>query len=395
MQMANYGKYGLYHYDLSPAGEERALRLHQESIIIDMLFQGPLSPYSLEEDFSRRVAEKYAPLKTSAPEKYRTKVQDAMLEYALRGELPAFKDCWYDSGITAGCRQLETSGTLPELIKSMADCQAQFDTFSDWLIKALTAGDISRAKREHKKAGFILCQDTMALGKDLDMIDYLYGFGLRVMQLSYNTQTHVAAGCYERSKGAGVTNFGVKFIARMNELGIIVDTGHCADQTVLDACALSTTPVIASHCCVRSVYPHNRSKGDEALRAIAESGGVVGLVTMPNFVHHDSKKATMDHFLNQVDYAVNLCGVDHVGIGTDWPMSEVMESLVYLRDVIAPTLGFLPGDGPAEETLEGFTEYRQFINITRGLVKRGYDDAAISKILGGNWLRVFAEVCGV
>lgn len=392
--MANYGKYGLFGYGLTAGEEERALRVHEESVIIDMLFQGPLSPYSLEENFSRAIEEKYAPLKTSAPDTYREKVQNAVMEYALRGELPAFRECWYDSGITAGCRQLDTSGGLSDLIKSMAACQVQFDTFSDWLLKATKADDILRAKREDKKAGFILCQDTFALGKDLSMIDALYDFGLRVMQLSYNTQTHVAAGCYERSKGAGVTNFGVRFIARMNELGMIVDTGHCADQTVLDACALSTAPVIASHCCVRSVYPHNRAKGDEALRAIAESGGVVGLVTMPNFVHADSHHATMEHFLNQVGYAVNLCGIEHVGIGTDWPMSEVLESLVYMRDVIAPTLGFLPGDGPAEETIEGFTEYRQFINITRGLVKRGYDDAAIAGILGGNWLRVFREVCG-
>mgnify|MGYP003623594103 CR=1 FL=1 len=81
-------------------------------------------------------------------------------------------------------------------------------------------------------------------------------------------------------------------------------------------------------------------------------------------------------------------------MGTDWPMGEGMESRVSLRDVIAPTLGFLPGDGPAEETIEGFTEYRQFINITRGLVARGYDDAAVGKIIGGNWLRVFGDVCG-
>ena len=392
--MANYGKYGLYPYGLTAAEEERAARVHFESVIIDMLFQGPLSPYSLEEDFSRRIEETYAPLKTTAPDRYREKVQNAVMEYALKGELPAFRACWYDSGITAGCRQLDTSGGPSDLIKSMAACQVQFDVFSDWLIKATKAEDILRAKREDKKAGFLLCQDTLALGKDLDMIDALYDFGLRVMQLSYNTQTHVAAGCYERSKGAGVTNFGVKFIARMNELGMIVDTGHCADQTVLDACELSKAPVIASHCCVRSVYPHNRAKGDEALRALAKSGGVVGLVTMPNFIHSDSRHVTMEHFLNQVDYAVNLCGEDHVGIGTDWPMSEVLESLIYLRDVIAPTLGFLPGDGPAEETIEGFTEYRQFINITRGLVKRGYSDQAISKILGGNWLRVFKDVCG-
>lgn len=392
--MANYGKYGLYDFGLTSGQEDKSLALHQESIIIDMLFQGPLSPYSLEEDFSSKIEQEYAPLKTTQPDKYREKIQNAVLDYALKGELPEFKECWYDSGITAGCRQLETSSGLDDLIKSMGSCDVQFDVFRDWLIKATKAEHIRQAKRENKKAGFILCQDSLALGKDLDMIDGLYQFGLRVMQLSYNTMTHVAAGCYEHNKGAGVTNYGEKFIARMNQLGMLVDTGHCADQTVLDACRLSTAPVIASHTCVRSVYPHNRAKGDEALKAIAQSGGVVGIVTMPNFIHKDSYNVTMEHFLDQIDYAVNLCGEDAVGIGTDWPMSEVMESLVYLRDVIAPTLGFLPGDGPAEETIKGFTEYRQFINITRGLVARGYSDGAVGKILGGNWLRVFEQVCG-
>ena len=115
---------------------------------------------------------------------------------------------------------------------------------------------------------------------------------------------------------------------------------------------------------------------------------------MPNFIHADSHHATMDHVMDQIDYAVNLCGIDHVGIGTDWPMSEVMASLVYLRDVLSLQMGFLPGDGPAEETVEGLTEYRQFINFARGMVARGYGEDDIKKLLGGNWLRVFREVCG-
>ncbi|MDR1599505.1 MAG: dipeptidase [Oscillospiraceae bacterium] len=388
------GRFGLYDYRLTPSQEERAERLHDESIIIDMLFQGPLSPYSLDDAFTRETLEKYAPLKAADPSAYFAKVERAVLEAALRDELPEYKQCWYDSGITAGCRQLDVGGDPFELVRGMADCQRQFDVYADWLIKATRAEDIRRAKRENRKAGFLLAQNTLALGKDLDNLDMMYDFGLRVLQLSYNTQTHVAAGCYEHNKSAGVTNFGERFIARMNALGMLVDTGHCSDQTVLDACRISSAPVIASHCCARGVYPHNRAKGDEALRSIADSGGVVGLVTMPNFIHADSHSATMDHFLDQVDYAVSLCGEDAVGIGTDWPMSEVMESLVYMRDTLSLTMGFLPGDGPAEETVEGFTEYRQFINITRGLVARGYSDTAVGKILGGNWLRVFGEVCG-
>lgn len=180
----------------------------------------------------------------------------------------------------------------------------------------------------------------------------------------------------------------------MNKLGIIVDTGHCGKQTTLDACAYSTTPVIASHTGVEAIYPHMRCKSDEEIIAIAKTGGVIGIFAMPWFVHEDPKHTTIDHVLDHIEYVIRLVGVDHVGIGTDWPMSDVLWSLVYFKEHVAPKLGFAKGDGPSTETVAGLEKYSYFINFTRGLVARGYADADIAKIMGGNWLRVFEEICG-
>lgn len=377
-------------FELSREEEQRAQRLHGESIVIDMLFQGPLSPSAIPDDVSRRLQELCEPYRDD-PMKYAGMSSKLLLQMAVRGEIPAFKEEWYQSGITAGNRQLSLS-SLEDLVISMGEVQQQFDAF-DWLIKALSAKDIRRAKRDGLKAGIVSAQETEGLGKNLDLLNTLHNFGLRVLQLTYNSQNFVGAGCAEISN-AGVTNFGVQFINRLNELGILVDTGHCGKQTTLDACKYSKQPVIASHTAVEAIYPHLRCKSDEELRAIAETSGVIGIFAMPWFVHSDPKNTTLDHVLDHIDYVVRLVGVDYVGIGTDWPMSDVTWSLVYFKEKIAPKLGFAKGDGPSTETVKGLDKYSDFGNITRGLVARGYTDSEIQKIIGGNWLRVFEEVCG-
>lgn len=381
----------LFDFGLTEALEKRAQKLHDESIIIDMLFQGPLSPYAISDEIAERMkkdCEKYK----NDPSRYIFKTMELGMEYASNGELPEFKECWYESGITAGNRQLGMD-TLEDALISIGTAEMQFRNF-DWLIKATTSEDIRRAKKEGKKAGLITCQDSKAIGTNLDLIDVFYNYGLRVMQLTYNPQNYVGAGCTERTN-AGITNFGIKFIERMNKLGMIVDTGHCGKQTTLDACELSTSPVIASHASVQGVTPHARGKSDEELIAIANTGGVIGVVVVPHFVHFDGDNATMEHVLDHIDYIVNLVGVDHVGIGTDWPMSMPMWAQEIIKTKLAPIVGFRKEDAlPTTETVEGMSDYRQFINFARGLVSRGYSDENVKKILGGNWLRVFETVCG-
>lgn len=274
----------------------------------------------------------------------------------------------------------------------MAEVQQQFDSV-DWLVKALTADDIRNAKSQHLKAGIITAQNTVGLGENLELLEAMRAFGLRVLQLTYNQQDYVGSGCAV-NPDAGVTDFGIQLIERLNKYGIVVDTGHCGKQTTLDACRFSKAPVIASHTGVEAIYNHMRCKSDEEIQAIAETGGVIGVFAMPWFIHEDPNDTTINHVLNHIEYIINLVGIDHVGIGTDWPMSDVTWSLVYFKEQIAPSLGFAKGNGPSTETIIGLEKYSYFINFTRGLMARGFSDEDIRKVIGGNWLRVFEAVWG-
>ncbi|RKP49999.1 hypothetical protein D7Z26_19475 [Cohnella endophytica] len=379
---------GLYPFNLTPEQEARALRLHESSIVIDLLFQGPLSPKAIPEAVSERIRETCEPY-LDDPMTYSAMPAKIIHEMSSRGEIAEYKEEWYRSGITAGNRQLDLS-SMEKIITSMGEVQRQFDA-NEWLVKATDAEQIREAKRNGLKAGIVTAQETDGLGKNLDLLDGLYQFGLRVLQLTYNNQNYIASGCAELANG-GVSNFGAKFIRRMNELGIVVDTSHCGKQTTLDACRLSSQPVIASHTGVEALYGHMRCKSDEELKAIAATGGVIGVFAMPWFIHEDPNDTTIDHVLDHIDYVVRLVGAEHVGIGTDWPMSDVEWSLVYFKEHIATKLGFAKGDGPSTETVKGLEKYSYFINFTRGLVARGYSDEDVARIMGGNWLRVFEQV---
>ncbi|QAY65897.1 dipeptidase [Paenibacillus protaetiae] len=380
----------LYDFHLSAEQEQRAYELHERSIVIDLLFQGPLSPGVIPPHISDQLKQESEPLKDD-PLAYSAFPAKKLRQMSVSGELEPFKEEWYRSGITAGNRELDLS-TPEAMITSMGEIQEQFDRF-DWLIKALSASDIRSAKAHGLKAGIVTAQDPAGIGTNLELLEALHRYGLRVLQLTYNNQNAIASGCMELANG-GVSNFGMTFIRKLNELGIVVDTSHCGKQTTLDACRLSDKPVIASHTGAEAIYPHRRCKSDEELRAIAATGGVIGVFAMPWFVHGDPQATTIDHVLDHIDYIVSLVGTDHVAIGTDWPMSDVSWSLVYFKEHIAPKLGFAKGDGPSTELIHGFEQYGLFVNFTRGLVARGYSDEQVSNIIGGNWLRVFEQVWG-
>lgn len=309
---------------------------------------------------------------------------------AVQGRFPEFQACWDASGITAGNRQ--TGGMSPGgALGGFALAQAQFDRLP-WLVKATTAGDIRRAKVAGRHAGFVSTQNTVDIGLDLDRWDQYYDLGMRMIQLTYNSVNFVGGGCTDRTD-CGVTDYGVKFIKRMNDLGMIVDTGHCGRQTTLDARALSTAPVVASHTSAAGVHAHDRAKSDEELRALAATGGYIGVYCVGMFLT-DEPDATIEHVLDHIDYIARLVGPQHVGIGSDWPMPAPQWGVQRLAEW-ALEIGLRPEHGiGAPQNLIGFDDYRDFPNITRGLVARGYIDEEIAGILGENFLRVFERVCG-
>jgi membrane dipeptidase len=380
--------FGTYEFGLNAEQEERAARLHAESIIIDTLFQGPCGSRSFTEEMVEQLKTEFE--KHRSAEKGLWSAVQMPIRAAIKGEFPDFKDCWDASGITAGNRQ--TGGnSVSEAFHTFALNQAQFDNLP-WLIKATTAADFRRAKAEGIHAGFVSMQNTVDIGQDLDNLNRYWDMGMRMIQLTYNSVNFVGGGCTDRVD-CGVTDFGAKFIGRMNELGIIVDTGHCGKQTTLDACAISSAPVVASHTSAEGVHQHQRAKSDEELQAIAATGGYIGVYLVAMFLH-GGEECTIDHFLDHIDYIANLVGPQYIGVGSDWPMQAPEWGVQKLAEY-AMEIGFREEHGvTAPRNVIGFDDYRDFPNITRGLVKRGYSDDEIRGILGGNFLRVFEQVCG-
>jgi membrane dipeptidase len=377
-------EFGRFDFGLTADQEARAARLHAESIVVDMLFQSPCGYRSYTEEMLKAAVGDMA---TPVPEKVYAAVNKAPVRAALRGELDEFRQIWEESGITAGNRQ-----ATPESPVEVGLAQAQFDTFP-WLRKALRADDIRAAKAAGERAGFVSTQNATWVDPKLENLQSAYDVGLRMLGLSYNVQNLVAGGCTERFDG-GITNFGGKVIARMDELGIIVDMSHSGRQAALDACELSRNPVVVSHSSAKAVYETDRGKDDEVIRAIASTGGVVGVVAVPFFLGA-GPGVTIEAMLDHIQHIGNLVGWEHVAIGTDWPLQADKKTLT---DVLLPMvydMGFRDEHNIAPDAnVIGFDDYRDFPNITRGLVARGCTDEQIRGVLGENFLRVFEAVCG-
>ncbi|MDA4847857.1 dipeptidase [Hoeflea poritis] len=394
-QDAQGERFGIFDFGLSHVEEERAGRLHAEAVIVDTLCQGPCGRRSFTPAMIARLQGEY--------EQHRN-AQRAVLDtwslpnrLALADSFPDLRRVWEASGLTGASRQTIGFQSTPdadayvETMPWFALHQAQFDRF-DWLDKALNADDFFRAKRSGKRVGFLNTQNTLDLGTNVDRIDQFHMFGMRMIQLTYNTVNFVGGGCMDRAD-CGVTSFGAEVIGRMNACGIIIDVSHCGDATTFDACKLSRDPVVISHTGARALLENPRNNSDDTLKAVADTGGYVGIFCVPQFLTDDAEP-TIRHFLDHVEHVANLIGVEHVGIGTDWPLQSPDWGMARLRDWLYG-LGFSSSDGfDAPSTLRGFDDYRDLPNITRGLVARGFSDRAVKGILGENFLRVFRQVCG-
>jgi membrane dipeptidase len=262
-----------------------------------------------------------------------------------------------------------------------------------WLRLVTRAAEIRQAKRDGVISMYANCQPATPAPRDLGAIDRAYAKGLRSFMLTYNRMDHIGVGCTERVD-AGLSMFGLEVVQHCNGLGIMVDVSHCGYLTTMDACRHSRKPVNANHTTARGVYSHARSKSNDALRAIADTGGVIGVLSLPALLTNVAEP-TIEHMLNHIDYIAELIGWQHVAIGTDWPMQAPDDVLVATLGAELKSLGF--GEQHRvnlTQRLIGYEDCRDLPNITRGLVKRGYSDEQIPGILGENALRVFAEVCG-
>lgn len=240
------------------------------------------------------------------------------------------------------------------------------------------------------KVGIVLGVQNSDHFEAVEDVSRYYYAGQRISQLTYNTQNRIASGSTDRADG-GVSDFGESVVEAMNEIGMAVDVSHCGDRTTLDAFELSSKPVLITHSNCRALTPgHPRCKTDEAIRAMAATGGVMGITAVRNFVRND-EPTTIEHFVDHIDHVVGLVGIDHVGIGTDSDLQgyDDLPSEVYeeLKSAYKSSYSFRD-----KIDIEGLDHPKKFYDLTEALVRRGYTDDDIRLIIGGNFRRVLGDI---
>ncbi|MBC9032265.1 membrane dipeptidase [Sphingomonas sp. JC676] len=252
------------------------------------------------------------------------------------------------------------------------------------------AADLDRAKKQGKIAIILGLQNSEHFRTPAD-VKLFYQIGQRVSQLTYNSQNLLGTGSTERVDG-GVTDFGVEIIKAMNQVGMLVDVSHCGARTTLDAIALSPKPIAVTHSNCRALVDHPRLKSDEAIRALAAKGGVMGITGVRMFV--SAKEPTgIPQIVDHIDHVVKLVGVDHVGIGSDADLNgyEDMPPEMYAQLKAAYKASYAFRD---KIDTDGYDHPQKIYDLTEELIRRNYSDANIAAILGGNFRRLLASTWG-
>ena len=237
--------------------------------------------------------------------------------------------------------------------------------YSDYISIARTPADLYEDKRMGRHSIMFGIENGLALNHDLAYVRHFAQRGVVYITLCHNGDNDIcdsARGCNTHN---GVSSFGEKIIRRMNEEGIMVDLSHAAEKSFYDALDISSTPIVCSHSNSRALCDVPRNLTDDQMRALAQKGGVAHITLYHGFLRADTPEATILDAIDHLEHAIQVMGIDHVGIGTDFD-----------------------GDG----TVRGCADASELINFTRHLLKRRYSERDIAKIWGGNWLRVMAQV---
>lgn len=272
-------------------------------------------------------------------------------------------------------------------------------TFRKTIVQAGSVEEIADANAEDKIAivwsmnSPPLVGELQELDQELSWIDTYYYLGIRLMHLTYNRRNFIGDGCSEEAN-AGLSDLGRELVAKLNQVGIIVDAPHSGRQTTLDAAKYSSKPIMASHTAACGLFDYMRCKTDEELKAIASTDGLVGVYGLANMLGFN---ADINTFLDHIDYIAKLIGVEHVAIGTDnnyhGKDPEGVSGYPNARYQANAFWGNWSSRGgnpvsPTDESIAGSLAWTNWPLYTVGLIMRGYSDNDISKILGQNFLRV-------
>ncbi len=296
-----------------------------------------------------------------------------------------------DGGVTAINATIAIWDDYETVLNKITRYLEWFDEFPDLIRPVKTVDDIRSAKAENCTGIIFGWQNATPIGNDLGRLRLFHELGVRVIQLTYNERNLLGNGCYERIDD-GLSRFGLAAVAEMNRLGILVDLSHVGDRTTLDAIENSSGPVAITHANARSHIDHPRNKTDEAIRLLVERGGVIGANAFPMFFGRGFETG-LDEYLDAIDYLVQMAGIDHVAIGTDFCMEQSRSWFEWLfasqGKIPAQKVDFTP---EPYRHLKCFESPADWINLAAGLSARNYSESDIRKILGENWLNLFDQV---
>jgi len=263
---------------------------------------------------------------------------------------------------------------------------------ADRVMVVRTLRDIQFA-HETGRVGLVFgLEAATPIGNDLDKLDILFGLGVRQVGIAYSDSNGLGAGLNE-PVDYGLTAFGRRAVKRMNDLGLAIDLSHASDRTGIDTAAASSAPVLMTHAGARALWDIPRLKGDDVLRAVADTGGVIGISAAPHTtISAEHRTHTIASVMDHFRYCADLVGLDHVGFGPD----TLYGDHVGLHRTFASLLGHSASAGPEHpvvEYVDGLENPSEaFHNIAAWLVRDGLSDEEIIKVLGGNVLRALAEI---
>ncbi len=296
-------------------------------------------------------------------------------------------------------------GNFEEAVAAIAKAELLIEKLPESFCKIDKVADFDRAKREGKlgliysfESPNMLFEDSPprvspSADKINERIDIFRGLGVRVMQLTYNRKTPLGVGCLD-GESDGLTDFGRKAIAKMNELGVALDLSHSNTKTTADGIAASQKPPLITHAGCRAVYLHPRNKEDREMKALADKGGVMGIYMLP-YLTASPKQPMLADYLQHLDHAVKVMGEDHVGIGSDVPFLHVDQAELDAMKGEAEKRKAAGIAAPGEDRptyIPDLNTERKMELIADALLNRGYKSSAVEKILGGNFKRAFGEI---
>ena len=281
-----------------------------------------------------------------------------------------------------------------ELLVEIKKWEKLFSDNSELIFQGKDYNDIEKANLEKKTAIFFGFQNCSPIEDDINLIEKVHNLGCRFMQLTYNNQSLLATGCYEKID-SGVTNFGREAIKEMNRVGVVIDMSHSAEKSTFDAIELSDKPIALTHDDPSFWHPAKRNKTKDQLKTLSESGGMLGLSLYPHHLKNNTN-CTIESFCEMVAKTADIIDIKNIGIGSDLCLNQPDSIVEWMRNgTWSKSKNY--GEGSKNKPgfpnqPEWFQDARGFENIENGLIKIGFSDTETHGILGNNWYNFYKSI---